>query len=123
MDLLSEIRRLKDDPTERDAFRKLLESHDFSVRVANDSQEAIRELAAAPADAVLLDLELPHVPGDSLAAFLRIRYPKTRIIFISGQYDMVAPERFGENTVFFRKPVDLHALLDTLAEETSASAG
>ena len=121
--MIKSILVVEDDATERDAFRKLLESHEYSVRVASDSQEAIRELAASPADAILLDLELPHVPGDSLAAFLRIRYPKTRIIFISGQYDMVAPERFGENTVFFRKPVDLHTLLDTLAEETSASAG
>jgi len=69
----------------------------------------------------LIDLNLPHFPGDSLATFLRIRHPKTRIIFMSGQYDMVNPERFGENAAYFRKPLDLDALLDALSAESAES--
>jgi DNA-binding response OmpR family regulator len=109
-----------DEPVSRDALARTLVSHGFQVRTAADSHQATRELAAEPAEVVLLDLDLPHVPGESLAAFLRLRYPKTRIIFMSGQYDMINPERFGEHSVYLRKPIDVPALLELLSEESSA---
>ena len=105
---------IDDEATARDALARLLHARGYSVRTATDSQEAARALAAEPADVVLLDIALPNVPGDSFAAFLRLRYPKTRIIFMSGQYDMINPERFGQNTVYFRKPLDIDALLGAL---------
>ena len=103
-----------DERTSRDALARLLASRGFDVRTASDSQEAIHEMAQQPADTVLLDIDLPLVPGDSFATFLNIRYPKTRIIFMSGQYDMVDPGRFGENAHYFRKPIDIDALLEIL---------
>ena len=113
-----------DEITSRDALARLLASHGYQVRTAADSQEAMREMANAPADTLLLDLDLPHVPGDSFATFLNIRYPKARILFMSGQYDMVAPERFGENAHYFRKPIDIDSLLEILdSNHPSATAG
>lgn len=109
-----------DEPAARESLGHLLELHGYSVRTAGTSQEASQLLATQPADAALLDLDLPHVPGDSLAAFLRLRYPKMRLIFMSGQYDMVNPERFGENTLYFRKPIDIDALLEALDSAESA---
>ena len=103
-----------DEPTARDALARLLTAQGYSVRTAADSHEAIRQMAEFHADTILLDIDLPHVPGDSLATFMNIRYPKARIIFMSGQYDMVDPERFGENTSYLRKPLDIEALLDLL---------
>jgi DNA-binding NtrC family response regulator len=113
-----------DEAAARDALSKLLSSHGYKVQSAADSQQATQMLAAEPFQVILLDLDLPHVPGDSLAAFLHIRYPKTRILFMSGQYDMINPERFGENTLYFRKPLDLDALLEALesTEDTAAQA-
>jgi DNA-binding NtrC family response regulator len=110
-----------DEAAARDALARLLAARGFAVRTAADTHEASRELAADPANVVLLDIDLPHVPGDSFAAFLHIRYPKTQIIFMSGQYDMVEPERFGDNALYFRKPLDIEALLDTLASEDTQS--
>jgi DNA-binding NtrC family response regulator len=104
-----------DEALSRDALARLLTGHGFTVRTAGDSQEATRQMAAEAADTVLLDIDLPHVPGDSLAAFLHLRYPRSRIIFMSGQYDMVNPERFGENALYFRKPLDVETLVEALA--------
>ena len=109
-----------DEASARESLARLLRTHGYDVRTAGDSQDATRELGAQPADVVLLDLDLPHVPGESLAAFLRLRHPKTQIIFMSGQYDMVNPERFGENTVYFRKPLNMEDLLEALASQDSA---
>jgi DNA-binding NtrC family response regulator len=103
-----------DEATSRDALARALASHGYTVRTAADAHQATQLMAQQPADTVLLDIELPHVPGDSLATFFHIRYPKTRIIFISGQYDMFDPERFGEHTSYFRKPIDINTLLDSL---------
>jgi len=111
-----------DEAAARDSLARLLAAEGYSVRTAGDSQEAGRLLAEEAANTILLDIDLPHVPGDSFAAFLRIRYPKTRIIFMSGQYDMVNPERFGDNTLYFRKPIDVDTLLETLGSEDSAAA-
>ena len=109
-----------DEASAREALSRLLSSNGYAVRTAGDTQEASRLMAAVAAQVVLLDIDLPHVPGDSFAAFLHIRYPRTQIIFMSGQYDMVEPERFGENAMYFRKPLDVDALLETLE---SASGG
>ena len=113
-----------DEPAARDALARLLSSHGYDVRTAADSQEATNEMAQSPADTVLLDIDLPLVPGDSFATFLNIRYPKTRILFMSGQYDMVNPQRFGQHAHYFRKPLDIDSLLEILeAPPTAASPG
>jgi DNA-binding NtrC family response regulator len=104
-----------------EALARLLTQHEYAVRTAGDSQEAIKKMAEEAADIVLLDIDLPHVPGDSIATFLNIRYPHTRIHFMSGQYDMVNPERFGENTSYFRKPLDIEAMLEVLEADTASS--
>jgi DNA-binding NtrC family response regulator len=113
-----------DDEAARESLGRLLSARGHTVRTAHDAEEATRLLAAEPVQIILLDLDLPHVPGDSLAAFLHIRHPKTRIIFMSGQYDMVNPERFGDNSIYFRKPLDLDSLIETVesSEDQAAQA-
>lgn len=103
-----------DEPAARDALSRVLASRGYIVRTAHDAEEAQHHLGSASADVILLDLDLPHVPGESFATFLHIRYPKTRIIFMSGHYDMINPERFGENSSYFPKPIDIDGLLETL---------
>src|SRR4051794_24981994 len=112
--MASSILIVDDEPIARDALAKILVEQGFTVRTAGESHEAMHQMAEQPADIVLLDLELPRVPGESVAAFLQIRHPKTRIIFMSGQYDMVDCERFGENTLYFHKPIDIPNLLEVL---------
>jgi DNA-binding NtrC family response regulator len=109
-----------DEETARESLARLLRTHGHEVRTAGNSQDATHELGVQAADAVLLDLDLPHVPGESLAAFLKLRHPKTQIIFMSGQYDMVNPERFGVHAIYFRKPIDVDDLLEALASQDSA---
>ena len=103
-----------DDPRCTEALGSLLLETGYDVRVAHDDRQAAQTLKEFPADTVLLDIGLPVLSGDSFANFLLMRYPDIRIIFISGNYGMVDPERFGEGTLFFPKPLDIDALLEAL---------
>lgn len=105
---------VEDDQLTREGLRRALESDGHCVTTSADSQEAGRVLAGGPMDVVLLDINLPDFPGDSLAAFLRLKYPETRIIFISGDYTVIDPERYGPDTVFLSKPLNMHELLSAI---------
>lgn len=111
-----------DEESSRDALARLLAAKGYDVETVGDSQQAVRAMGDRPAATVLLDIGLPFMPGDCFATFLNIRHPKTRIIFISGQYDMIDPERFGGDTLFFRKPLDIDALLGALASVRPAAS-
>jgi DNA-binding NtrC family response regulator len=110
-----------DEAESREALARVLTAEGYTVRTAGDAQRATQLMAQEHVDVALLDIDLPHVPGDSFAAFVHLRYPRTRIVFISGQYDMVDPERFGVDTVYFRKPVDVKALLEALRNQPPAA--
>jgi DNA-binding NtrC family response regulator len=122
MGMKNSVLIVDDEAQAREGLAKILSSHGFLIATASNSAEAAQLMAVSPAETVLLDLDLPLVPGDSVAAFLNIRYPKTRIIFISGQYDMVNPERFGEDTLYLHKPIDVDALVKVLRCDRPTSA-
>ncbi len=110
-----------DEAESREALGRVLVAEGYGVRTAGDAHEATQVMGQEQVDVALLDIDLPHMPGDSFAAFVHLRYPRTRIVFISGQYDMVDPERFGADTVYFRKPVDVKALLEALRNQPPAA--
>lgn len=103
-----------DDPRCTESLGALLIDTGYDVRVAHDDRQAAQTLKEFPADTVLLDIGLPVLSGDSFANFLLMRYPDIRIIFISGNYGMVDPERFGEGTLFLPKPLNIENLLAIL---------
>ena len=111
-----------DEDAAREGLARVLRSRGHVVRTAADAETAIHLLATEPADIAVIDLGLPHVPGDAVASFLAIRSPKTRLIFVSGQYDMVDPERFGASAIYMRKPVDIDALLEVLESPAAAAS-
>ena len=93
----------------RDALARLLAAHGYSIRTAADSQEAMQEMANTPRrHRPPRHRPPPRPPGDSFATFLNIRYPKARIIFMSGQYDMKSPPNASANKpATSRKPLDM----------------
>ena len=119
---LSSVILIVDDEAEsREALARVLAAEGYTVRTAADAHQATQRMAHEAIDIALLDIDLPHMPGDSFATFVHLRYPRTRIVFISGQYDMVDPQRFGEDAIYFRKPIDIPALLDALRNHPPAA--
>jgi two-component system phosphate regulon response regulator PhoB len=73
-----------DDPEVRMVVSWRLEADGFAVRQAADGEEAVRELAWAGADLIVLDLSLPGIGG--LDVLSRVRAEReTPIIVLSGR--------------------------------------
>ena len=56
---------------EREVLERILRVEGFEVAVAEDGREAVRAQAAAPADAVLLDILMPGLDGVEVCRRLR----------------------------------------------------
>ena len=64
-----------------DAVREELSNRDYEVVIVSDGDSALRMIEALRPDVIVLDLQLPHVSGPSVAAKLRMmeRPPKVLI--------------------------------------------
>ena len=76
-----------DDPAVRSVLCRTMEAEGCTVHAAADGLEALTVLATAlHIDVVITDLRMPRMDGWQLAAELAVRYPRVRVLFISG-YD------------------------------------
>lgn len=67
------------------ALRELLESDGHEVAAFTDPREALATLEGSTFDAVVTDLEMPHVRGEALVRFARERHPTTCIFAVSAR--------------------------------------
>jgi two-component system, cell cycle response regulator CpdR len=65
-------------------IRRVLERAGYTVTVANSAASGLEAVAAQPPDVVITDVIMPKVHGVELIKILRERYPRTRVIAISG---------------------------------------
>ena len=66
------------------AIRRVLERAGYAVTLANNATEGLEAVAQQPPDVVITDIIMPKVHGVELIKTLRERYPRIRIIAISG---------------------------------------
>jgi CheY-like chemotaxis protein len=67
-----------------EAIRRVLERAGFTVAVANNVAEGLRATEQGRPDIVVTDVIMPKVNGLELIKALRQRYPRVRVIAISG---------------------------------------
>jgi CheY-like chemotaxis protein len=113
---------VEDDRAEREGLARLLTAEGHQIEAAETVSDANARLSAGSFDVVLLDLHLPGMPGDWLASTLKMKYPRTRIIFMSGEYTMHDPQRFGEDTLYLPKPISPEYLLRVIGEYPAPAA-
>lgn len=65
-------------------IRRVLERAGFTVNVASNAADGLEAVAAAPPDVVITDVIMPKVHGVELIKTLRERYPRIRVVAISG---------------------------------------
>ena len=65
-------------------IRRVLERAGFTVNVASNAADGLEAVAAQPPDVVITDVIMPKVHGVELIKILRERYPRIRVIAISG---------------------------------------
>ncbi len=106
-----------DDPSIRQLIADALEQEGHTAITAPDGEEAIRLAGQDRPDAVVLDLGLPGVPGDVVAA--RIRASSERripLIVVTASYRMdEAASRVG-GAFYLSKPFDVAELLRTVRQ-------
>ncbi|MGQ0652192.1 MAG: response regulator transcription factor [Betaproteobacteria bacterium] len=90
------------------------------VETAADGDEGLRLQAARPADLVITDIFMPNRDGIETISRLRVEYPRTKILVISGGGQrvrgadyMVAAREAGAHAVL-RKPIERLSLLETV---------
>jgi two-component system phosphate regulon response regulator OmpR len=77
-----------DDRDVRESMGEYLSGHGYEVTLAEDGEALRRALAAAPADVVLLDLNMPGEDGLSLARWLRAEHD-VAIIMVTAAGEVV----------------------------------
>jgi two-component system phosphate regulon response regulator PhoB len=116
-----------DDPDFTDLLRLLLETtHEYDVRVENDSKRGIGSALEFRPDIILMDLGMPEVDGGELASRLREKanLRKVPIVFLTGSVTKEEVSQRGGligGRTFLAKPVTMPELLDCLSKYLGTS--
>src|SRR5579859_7762363 len=74
-----------DEPAVRRALERALSLESYDVALAADGQEALDQLAGAPADAVILDIAMPGVDGLEVCRRLRKVGDRTPVLMLTAR--------------------------------------
>ena len=105
-----------DEPAVREALERILRHDGFDVAVACDGREAVRSQAAAPADAILLDVLMPGLDGLEVCRRMRDIGDRTPVLMLTARDevgDRVAGLEAGADD-YLSKPFSLDELLARL---------
>jgi two-component system, OmpR family, response regulator MprA len=105
-----------DEPSVREALQRILNHEGFDVAVACDGREAVRSQAAAPAEAVLLDVLMPGLDGLEVCRRMRDTGDRTPVLMLTARDevgDKVAGLEAGADD-YLAKPFALEELLARL---------
>lgn len=116
-----------DDPTILFMLKKGLanDRNKYEILMANDGQKALTILDREKIDLVVSDINMPIMTGLDLLATIRVRYPETKVILMTGYSSRKVREQVKESgcLYFLEKPVDLGHLKELIAKEISQEKG
>jgi DNA-binding NtrC family response regulator len=104
---------IDDEKNIRDVFSLLLEDHGYEVETAATGGAGVEKARAIGPDVVLLDMNLPDIPGLEVLARLRESQPETGIIIITAYGTIrsaVEATKLGAYA-YLEKPVDNEEML------------
>jgi two-component system cell cycle sensor histidine kinase/response regulator CckA len=111
---------VEDEPALRSSVWRILEQNGYKVAVAADGFEAL-EKAADPPDGgfnlLVTDIALPQMRGTELAKQLLPRFPKMRVLYMSGYSEEKVPPDAAH---FIPKPFRREALIRKIREVLDA---
>jgi two-component system response regulator MprA len=105
-----------DEPAVREVLERILRLEGFDVAMAGDGRAAVRSQAAAPADAVLLDVLMPELDGFEVCRRMRDTGDRTPVLMLTARDevgDRVAGLEAGADD-YLPKPFALEELLARL---------
>lgn len=110
---------VEDNPTNRKVLQKILERAGYRCTLAQDGEEALDMMVGQVFDAIVLDLNMPKVPGTEVACFCKViggPHAVTPIIMFSASVTQEAREESFEAgaDAFMAKPIDVANFLEVL---------
>jgi HD-like signal output (HDOD) protein len=88
---------------------------EWEVALANSGAEALETMAQTPFDVVITDMRMPGMDGAQLLDLVKIKFPRTVRIILSGQSDRETILRsVGPSHQYLSKPCDLDELKQRL---------
>lgn len=105
-----------DDAEVRTMLQEFLDLRGHRASGAADGASAVRQIAAAAPDVVLLDIEMPDLKGTDALPTIRALAPRAAVIMVSGTADEELAKRSLALGAFdyIIKPVDLNYLAQSL---------
>ncbi len=113
----AEILIVDDQALVRRSWGRLLRRAGHTVRIAEDGQQALDELAAKAPDLMFLDIDMPVLDGVSTLEKLRGAHPKLPVVCVSGHWEEPTERRVRELGALdaVEKPLSANRLLELVA--------
>ncbi len=113
---------IEDDQRQATIFAQALRRAEFDTEIILDGNLALIRLRAITPVLVVLDLNLPYVPGEDILRWMQTeeRLANTQVILTTAN-SMVAEELQGINDLILLKPISFNQLRD-LAKRLHPSA-
>lgn len=107
---------VEDDTDARDLMVALLEPVASELVACHDGAEAFEAAKHTTFDVAVIDLMLPDVPGEDVAATLRARWPELRVVIMTGMpAQAIPPQLMSSVDAVLEKPFPRDALLAAVA--------
>ena len=117
----SKVLLIDDDESIRLMLSLVLAKDDYEVLPAEDGKKGIRLLSENRFDAVITDLDMPHVTGYDVIQTVRNQGQFIPIIVITGNYSRESEDKalgFGANECL-KKPFDIDSIRSALSKAVS----
>jgi two-component system, probable response regulator PhcQ len=114
-----------DEPNVTDALKRALRSEPYELLSATSAEDARQILERRPIDVVVSDERMPGMTGSEFLAQVRVRWPNTIRIILSGHASLEAAVRAineGEVYRFFIKPCHPTDLMVTIHQALAHKA-
>jgi CheY-like chemotaxis protein len=126
---------VEDEPLVRELARKILHDLGYTVLAAANGAEAgriLQDATGTPIDLLITDVVMPQIGGKALAEHVWRRYPRVKVLFISGYAtdSIIRDGRLTPGMHFLAKPFTrisfarkVREVLDTAVRSSGADAG
>lgn len=119
-----QVLTVDDDAELRSLIGRLLNDSGYGVREAVDGFQALRCLDQGRYDVVITDYRMPHMTGLELLEIIRVWWPDTSVIVLSGEPVQTAQLVLqGGAFAWLPKPFGLRQLMETVERASSHASG
>lgn len=106
-----------DQPSQRRILRDMLEPLGFVVHEADEGRACLRRAADLQPDLILMDISMPHLPGNEVARMLREQGVSAPVIIVSANVYSLDPRDAATVDDWLLKPVMLDELLSKIGAQ------